>query len=362
MSDQIRVGVVGTSGYADFMHLPSLKSHPRAAISAICGRNTERARELADKYGAPEVFGDWRALIAGGGLDALVVAAPDDLHAEITRAGLEAGLHVLCEKPLALNAADAWALVELAERRQRTNLVHFTYRWRPWYRYIRELVEQGYVGQIYECQLSCLGGYGRGGQYAWRFDANRAHGVLADLGSHMIDMARWIVGDIGSVSARHAAFVARPGAEGRPPAPANDAAQLSLAFANGAQGSIHVSAVANLGERGMEKHLTLYGQSGTLELHERGQQWELWGVRDGDAGFARLDVPAHIWGDVDPARHLDVFTKHSAGARHFVDAIVAGQPATPSFHDGALAQEVIDAALASQRERRWVDVGRKASA
>src|SRR5688572_12502713 len=103
MSDQIRVGVVGTSGYADFMHLPSLKSHPRAAISAICGRNTERARELADKYGAPEVFGDWRALIAGGGLDALVVAAPDDLHAEITRAGLEAGLHVLCEKPLALN-------------------------------------------------------------------------------------------------------------------------------------------------------------------------------------------------------------------------------------------------------------------
>jgi predicted dehydrogenase len=358
MSDPIRVGVVGTSGYADFMHLPSLKSHPQAAISAICGRNTERAGELAAKYGIPQVFSNYREMISRAEIDALVVAAPDDLHAEIARAGLEAGLHVLCEKPLALNAADAWALVELAEQRQRTNLVHFTYRWRPWYRYIRELVSQGYVGQIYECQLGCLAGYGRGGQYAWRFDGNRAHGVLADLGSHMIDMARWVVGEITSVSARHAAFVPRPGADGRPPAPANDAAQLSLAFAGGAQGSIHVSAVANLGERGMEKHLALYGQKGTIELHERGQQWELWGVRDGDEGFARLDVPAEIWGDVDPARHLDVFTKQSAGARHFVDSILAGRPASPSFRDGALAQEVIDAALASQREERWVSVGR----
>jgi predicted dehydrogenase len=172
----------------------------------------------------------------------------------------------------------------------------------------------------------------------------------------MIDMARWVVGEITSVSARHAAFVPRPGADGRPPAPANDAAQLSLAFEGGAQGSIHVSAVANLGERGMEKHLALYGQKGTIELHERGQQWELWGVRDGDEGFARLDVPAAIWGDVDPARHLDVFTKQSAGARQFVDAILTGRPATPSFRDGALAQEVIDAALASQREGRWVSI------
>ncbi|MBC8076929.1 MAG: Gfo/Idh/MocA family oxidoreductase [Chloroflexales bacterium] len=356
MSDPIRVGVVGTSGYADFMHLPSLASHPQAAIVAICGRNAERARELAEKYTIPQVFTDHRAMIDQAALDALVVAAPDDLHYAIARAALDANLHVLCEKPLALSAADAWALYALAEQKRRTHLVHFTYRWRPWYRAVRELLDAGYLGRIYECQLSCLGGYGRNAQYAWRFDGKRGHGILADLGSHMIDMARWLVADITSVSARLATFVQRPGADGGPLEPANDAAQLSLAFANGAQGSIHVSAVAQLGERGMEKHLALYGERGTLELHERGQHWELWGAHDGAERFEQLDVPAHIWGDVDPARHLDVFVKHSAGARHFVDAIIAGQMATPSFYDGARAQDVIDAALTSQRERRWVSV------
>ena len=356
MSDPIRVGVVGTSGYADFMHLPSLQSHPRAAIAAICGRNAARANELAAKYAIPQVFTDYRAMLDGAALDALVVAVPDDLHVAVANAGLEAGLHVLCEKPLALRAADAWALYELAERRQRTHLVHFTYRWRPWYRHIRELVAGGYVGQIYECHLSCLGGYGRSGQYAWRFDAQRGHGILADLGSHMIDMARWIVGDVASVSARLSTFVQRPGSDGGPLDPANDAAQLALAFKSGAQGSIHVSAVANLGERGMEKRLTLYGSAGTLELHEIGQQYTLWGARDGEASFQKLDVPATLWGDVDPARHIEVFIKHSAGARHFIDCIVAGQPASPSFYDGARAQEVIDAALVSQREGRVVSI------
>jgi predicted dehydrogenase len=357
MTRPIRVGIVGTSGYADFMHLPSLASHPQAAISAICGRNTERAAALAQKYGIPQVFGDYRAMLADGALDALVVAAPDDLHYAIASDGLTAGLHVLCEKPLALSAEQAWALYRQAEAGGRTHLVHFTYRWRPWYRHMRDLIAQGYIGRLYHCQLRCLGGYGRSGQYAWRFDRRRGHGILADLGSHMIDLARWYAGEIAGVSAHLATFVARPGVDGQPLDPANDSALLALEFANGAQGMIHVSAVADLAERGMEKHVVLHGEEGTLEVYERGQAWELWGTHSGDERMQRLEVPAAIWGDVDPQRHLDVFVKHSAGARHFVDSIVAGTPATPSFFDGAQAQAVIDAALASHQSRCWVAVG-----
>lgn len=357
MQERIRVGVVGTSGYADFMHLPSLASHPQATISAICGRNQQRANELAQKYDIPEVFADYRMMIAQAQLDALVVAVPDDLHYTVASAALHAGLHVLCEKPLALNAQDAWALYEQAEARKRTNLVHFTYRWRPWYRYIKQLLADGYIGQCYHCQFRCLGGYGRSGQYAWRFDRARGHGILADLGSHMIDLARWYVGEIAGVSANLATFVDRPGADGGALDAANESAVLSLAFANGAQGMIHVSAVADLGDRGMEKHVVLYGSQGTLEVFERGMQWELWGTHTGHEAMQRLDVPAEVWGEVDPNKHLEVFVKQSAGGRHFIDSIIAGTPATPSFYDGAKAQEVIDAALEANQTRRWVSPG-----
>src|SRR5687768_3073330 len=114
MAAQVRVGVVGTSRYADLMHLPNLKSHPRADLVAICGRNQERAGAMAQKYGIAQVYDDYRAMLERGGLDAVVVATPDDLHYPITMQALDAGQHVLCEKPLALTAAQARAMYERA--------------------------------------------------------------------------------------------------------------------------------------------------------------------------------------------------------------------------------------------------------
>src|SRR5947207_12716253 len=115
MVKQVSVGVVGTSGYADLMHLPALKSHPQAKLAAICGRHRERAEEMAKKYEIPQVFTDYQAMIEQAGLEALVVAIPDDLHYPVTLTALEAGLHVLCEKPLALTLAQAKTMYERAE-------------------------------------------------------------------------------------------------------------------------------------------------------------------------------------------------------------------------------------------------------
>ncbi len=131
MKDRVRVGVIGTSWYADFMHLAALKSHPNAHIAAICGRNRERAEELARKHDIPRAFTDYRAMIDQAGLDAVVVCTPDDLHYPMTMAALDAGLHVLCEKPLALTLTQARAMLAKAESAGVRHMTYFTHRWEP---------------------------------------------------------------------------------------------------------------------------------------------------------------------------------------------------------------------------------------
>jgi predicted dehydrogenase len=365
MSEQIRVGIVGTSWWADLMFLPSLKSHPRAEIAAICGRNRQRAEEMAWKYDIPHVFTDYRELIEQGNLQALVVATPDDLHYPITMNALEAGLHVLCEKPLALNAGHAKAMYEKAEAMGVKHMVLFTWRWLPHFQYLQRLIEEGYIGRCFQCQLSFLGDYGRGGQYMWRFDRHRANGILGDLGSHMIDFARWYVGDIARVSAHLTTFMERSGPDSQPLDPANDAALLAVEFVNGAQGIIQVSAVAHLGDRGVEQHLILHGEAGTLQAKVlfEGVESEavIRGARHYEGQFQTLPIPDELWGEVDrsaspSAQVPGLFAKHSVGSRQFIEAIVEDQPVSPNFYDGFKVQEVVDAAIESHRSGCWVSL------
>jgi predicted dehydrogenase len=341
------------------IHLPALKSHPRAEIAAICGRNRDRADEMAKKYEIPLVFTDYREMIAKGDLQAIVIITPEDLHYPMTMDALDVGLHVLCEKPLALNAEQAREMYEKAEAVGVKHMVFFTHRWWPHYRYLKELVDEGYVGRCFLCHIRYLGGYGREAQYAWRFDRQRSNGILGDLGSHMIDFARWYVGDIARVSAHLTTFVERPGPESQALDPANDSAVLTVEFENGAQGVIHVSAVAYVGDRGQEQHVILHGQSGTLEADFTFVGAELRGARHDEEQFAPLSVPDDLWGDVDQtdfSQILDVFVKQPVGDRLFIDAILEDRPVTPSFYDGLKAQEVIDAAIESHQSGSWVSL------
>ena len=113
MPDQVRIGVVGTSWWAELMYLPVLQRHPRAELVAVCGRNRERLDHIAQKYSLPQAFTDYQAMIEQAGLHALVISTPDDLHYPIAMSALDAGLHVLCEKPLALDMAQATAMTML---------------------------------------------------------------------------------------------------------------------------------------------------------------------------------------------------------------------------------------------------------
>ena len=152
MSSSVRVGVIGTSWYADIAHLPRIASHLRAELAAVCGRDRARADEMAQKHGASRVFTDYRAMIAEGDLDAVIVSTPDDTHYPMTMAALGAGKHVLCEKPMALNADDCVEMVEHAEQCDRQLLIAQVLPFFPEFSHALSLVNSGEYGKL-------LGGY-----------------------------------------------------------------------------------------------------------------------------------------------------------------------------------------------------------
>lgn len=345
MPERVRVGMIGTSWWADGRLLPNLKSHPRATLAAICGRDPTRAAALAKKYDIPQVYDDYRAMLAHAGLDAVVIAAPDDLHYAMTMAALDTGLHVVCEKPLANNAQQARQMYEKAEAAGLKHMVFFTNRWLPPYQYLAHLMAEGYVGRVHACTLVYLSSFGLRDPYMWRLDRTRANGALGDIGPHMIDLARWTCGEIRSVSARLAVNLRR---DERPFQPANDAAMLLLECATGVQAFMHLAHSTPPGAREYQQQFVAHGDAGTLEADLADPaRVEIHGTRAGRR--EHLPVPAEWWGETDPAKPYDVFERQAAGCRAFVDAILENRPLSPNFYDGLKVQEVIDAALESHR-------------
>lgn len=344
------------------MHLPALKSHSQAELVAICGRNRDRAEEMAQKYNIAQIFTDYQEMIDYGDLEALVVATPDDLHYPITMAALRAGLHVLCEKPLAQTLEQAQEMYDEAEKAGVKHMVYFTWRWLPPFQYLHRLINEGYLGQCYYSEFRYVGGYGRTGQYGWRWDRQRGLGILGDLGVHMIDMANWLISDINQVNAHLSTFIERPGLDGQPLDPANDSALLTLKFNNGGQGVIHVSAVAHLGQRNQEFQIVMYGEAGTLELaFTFGEGYFVRGARSDEDQIKALVIPDDILNGINPdnpfiQQYQQIFAEQPVGSRLFIGGIVNNRTLSPSFYDGLKAQKVIEKAIEADKRECWVSV------
>ncbi len=362
MTEIVRIGVIGTSWFTETFHLPALASHPHAAITALCGRSRERTGAVAEKFGIPRVFTDYRELIERGDVDAVLVAAPDDQHYAMARAALEAGKHLLCEKPVALQARQVKELYEKAQAAGLVHLVMFTFRWAPEYQYLRELVDSGAIGQPYHCQVRYLSQWGLGGDYNWRYDRRRANGALGDLGSHAIDLARLFFGEIRQVSARLDTYIHRLAPDGGELDPANDSAVLLMEFENGSQGTLQVSAVAHTAQL-QTIDVELHGLSGSLSVTLPWQE----GARVsavGGSGQAEqvLPVPERLWYGIPPMpNYMDRFARllqtASIGDRLFIDSIRSGKLAQPNLYDGWKTQQVVDAAMESHKLGRWMAVG-----
>ncbi|PJF39481.1 MAG: oxidoreductase [Phototrophicales bacterium] len=353
----VRVGIVGTSWWSDAMYLPALAAHPLAEVVSVAGRNVERAHKFAERWHIPHVYTDWRELIAAGGIDCLIVASSNDTHYPITMAALDAGLHVLCEKPLALTGPEARAMANKAREVGVKTMTPFTYRYMPTTRYVKQLIDDGYIGRPYHLNMRYYTGYGRDTDYMWRFDSEVAGaGVIGDLGSHWLYLARWFFGEITGVTCYSDALIkrdARP--DGSDYTQTEDTAVMTVKFENGAYGVLQVTTLAWEGTSfGQTHHQEFHGSEGTLySFIDWNHTQEVRGLQAGQEGGARiLAVPDEIWGNVRRESvhdtYRDIFRNEDNMTREFITAIAEDKPVEgPTFEDGARIQELIDAALKS---------------
>jgi predicted dehydrogenase len=359
----VRIGIVGTSWWADAMYLPALADHPHGRIVAVCGRNETNARALAARFGVPHVFTDWTTMLESGEIDAVVVATPNDTHREISLAALERRMPVLCDKPIGMNASEAAEIARAAAAADVATMTPFTYRCMPTSRLVKEMIDAGRIGTPYHLNLRYYTGYARSGDYAWRFDRERAgSGVVGDLGSHWLDMARWWLGEIEEVSTTCRAHVNRASRpDGTSYEPTEDHAIILTRHTNGATAILQVSAVSVQGSPfGQTHQMELHGTGGSLEMvNDWDRVQEVRYLEAGQQGPHQLvPLPDHLTAglplDIVGDTYRATFRRTEAMTRAWVTAIATGIRCEPDLADGARVQELVDAALDSANNAsRW---------
>ncbi len=366
-SNSLSVGMVGSSWWADAMHLPALASHAQARTMAICGRSRQRAQAMAATWGIPQVYTDYAEMIDQAGLDAIVIATPNNTHYPITMRALQRGLHVLCEKPIAMTYAQAQEMAQTAAAGKLKSLVPFTYSFMPTARYLKELIAGGYIGAPYHLNMRYYTGFAREGDYRWRFDKRIAgSGVLGDLGSHFLYIAEWLYGEIRAVTCRLSHIVPRPKTDpaGRVYPVGDDSCLLSLEFANGAMGMIHCTALCYEDTPfGQTHHMEFHGAGGTLYSYT---DWDtvqqVKGARVGEGPVRDLPIPDSIWGgvrrDTVHNTYRDIFRSEDFMIRGFINSILQDTHLKPDLADGARIQRLLEAAELSHVAGERIEVER----
>jgi predicted dehydrogenase len=352
----VRVGIIGSGSVACRIHLPGLRLCPGVEIAGVSSVDDDAAQKTAVAH----VYRSYQELLEQPRLDAVVIATPNHLHREMALAAFAAGKHVLCEKPLALNAAEARQMLEAAENAGRVHMTAFTYRYAPAARYLKQLVDQGELGAIRVVRASYLMALSTH-LLGWRSSKQFAgSGVLADIGSHLIDLVQWLAGDIQGLTARSRVFRTEPASD------VEDWIAFLAEFSGGARGTLEISrACPGRGADITENmQIELYGSKGAA-LFSLQDPWGLQ-VAVGDTGRD----PAHLLERIEvPENHLKLassprdpragerrWTYRYDQALQFVENIRDGIVRPPSFEDGWRCQKVLDAALASSQTGEWVKI------
>jgi len=358
--EKLRVGVVGTSWWADREHLPGLHARPDVDVVALCGRNPERLQEMAAKYNVRQTFTDWRRLVARAGLDVLVILTPNVQHHSQAMAALDLGMHVICEKPLALNAAQARELAARADAANVKTLTFFTHRAVAAAAHVKRLVGEGFLGRpLYVNAMYFTASHlDPNKPLAWRnVRAEAGVGALGDIGSHLIDLVRWWLGDFSRVVGQwQTAFRERPGGV----ADADDACAFLAQLACGAQATFQPNKL--MAGRGNYQRIELAGTEGSLIYEaepDYDETWEgrLYAGRPGAYGLRPVRLPKELVADLKtPEERASRNEAYRRLTDPFFNAIHNGGPTSPDFRDGAAVQAVVDAVAQSVTSGKWVDV------
>ncbi|MGH2774617.1 MAG: Gfo/Idh/MocA family protein [Actinomycetota bacterium] len=346
-------------------------STPVPRMVALVGRDEAAARSAASRLGWAEVATDWRSLLERTDVDVIDICVPSYAHAAMATAALEAGKHVLCEKPLANTIAEAQAMAEAAERAERSgvfSMVGFNYRRVPALELARRIIAEGAIGEVRHVRAAYLQEWAADEEIPllWRFESEHAgSGALGDIGSHLIDITQHLLDQrIATVSGLTETFVtkrARTDGGGEGPVTVDDLAVFAVRFNAGATGNFEATRVASGRKNAMRVEID--GAAGGLAFDlERLNELQ---VYDHDApedrrGFRTILVTeeSHPWLAAwwPPGHMLGWEHTFTHQAHDFLAAVGERTRPEPGFDEGLQVQAVLEAVQQSAIERRWCDV------
>jgi predicted dehydrogenase len=343
----LRIGVVGI-GFGTAVHVPGFRSEGWD-VNAICSRTEEHAIKAAAEFEIPNKTTNFRELVGRDDIDAVAIVTPPASHAEITIAALDAGKHVLCEKPFAMNVAEAERMRDAVAAKGLVGMIAHEFRFTPQRSHMKELLDEGYVGEVQTVNIEGNLALGRAGAspvpLGWQAQVSMGGGTIGALGSHYIDTLRYWLGELDSVSAQTRVLRphrADPGTGAIVLADAEDTFAMIMRFQSGAQGTFSwtTAAAVSLGVR-----VTIQGTEGTLVAPQARLNPDptsvVYGAKAGETELQPLPMPEHLTPLIDdrdgrlaPFRLL---------VKQFERGIREGTSPSPNFDDGVRTQQVMDA-------------------
>ena len=355
----LRVGVIGV-GMGAAVHVPVLVHMPETELIAVCARRTGRAIAVAAQYEVPLVTTDFRQVVNESSIDAVIIATPPHLHHQMVIAALEAGKHVLCETPMARSLAESRDMARMAVNAKVVAMVNYQTRFEPVRARIKSLLDSGYIGIPQAVNLTIFRStladpYSR--PFSWHSQLERGGGMLGSIGSHEIDSLRWWLGEVDSVAGIASTMVDRrimADGSGMARVDADDNFAFVIRFVSGALGTVHVTTTSGV-ESGEE--ILLSGSEGMLIAQSGGT---LLGARRGESQLVEIELTPDLDTTLPKSTHPMMRPTYRL-LREWVAAIRdASASPSPSFQDGAKAQELLDGVRRAGQPGRWIDTsGRK---
>ena len=372
MKPKFNVAIIGTRfmGRAHSNAWANVARHFNLAFEPVmkvaCGRQIDDHIEgFAKQYGWETVSDKWEEVINDPDIDIVDISTSNKSHFPIAMAAIKAGKHVICEKPLAMTADEAHQMYSAAQKAGVIHMTAFNYRQVPAIIYAKEMIAKGKIGDIRHFDAVYYQDWLIDPEFpfVWRNDIDEAgSGAHGDMNAHLVDLARYLVGEIDDVSGTQTIFVkSRPIGEGneRRLVSADDATSFLCHFENGALGSFITSRFAT----GRKNYLKfeLFGSKGSLKFElERLNELQFYSTMDetGDQGFRTILVTENVHPFINawwPPGHI-IGWEHTFihEIKQFIDAIAQKTDASPSFFDGWKTQQVMDAVVIAAKEKRWV--------
>jgi predicted dehydrogenase len=361
-------GFMGRSHTIAFRAAPGIFNSPLTPVLEMIADIDDRTAAAAAKtLGYARSTGHWQALVADPAVDLVDITTPNELHKPIALAAIALGKPVYSEKPLAVNAAEAKEMADAADRAGIKTFVGFSYVQNPMVGLAREIVRSGEIGEVVSFRGLHAEDYmaDANAPWTWRLDPKGGHGVVADLGSHIISITRHVVGPIESLVGQIATVVKErpvaPGAKEKRAVEVDDEARALVRFANGATGSIEATWVAT--GRKMSLTFEVTGSKGTIFVDmERFNELQLYTMDQakGRQGFKTiLTGPDHkFYREFCPApgHQLGFNDFKTLEVRAILDELAGGPNAIPNFREAWEVQRTVDAIVQSARSGRWLKV------